>query len=308
MASDPAAAAQKKDEVKEVPSSITEALIRSVWPSEDPPANFTQLLIRIVWFSRFRELYLAFMLAAGFSVALLWPYVTELIVKPFFTEKIRVLRYDSQLRSSLSLMDSADPGRKIAGVSLLQELAISYPHKRQEMVKRLSQFLRDLFPQAKGSDPRYIPVLEHGLRVITTIPRQDDNGHPLHIDLHQMRVEGALEPLLDLTNMNFKGVTLWGCQFHNVILAKSNFENADLGGVWFVNSSLEFANLKGAKINYSFIDQRVTTFEHTRLFGTNLEESELARGKVTLHPGERWDDFQKLAPLRESGKIIADDR
>lgn len=258
-----------------VMSKESEKTITSDKESKEIPKNILEALIRLVWPSRYKAVWLIFFALVIGLFTFFGGLPTELILKPFFSEKIRVIKYDSQLQliKSVKLVQSADPQKNIEGISLLQELAISYPYKRQELINFLQEYLRKTFPQNKEIDKKYLPVLEHAIRTITTIPRHDDNGYPLNIDIHQIRIEH-----LDLANTNFEGISLWGGQFIDVTFSRSNFKNADLGGTQFTRGGLEYAKFEGAKITGSFMDQengraRPTRFIKTRLYGSTLEKA-----------------------------------
>ncbi len=224
----------------------------------------------------------------------------EGIISPFVAETVRVLKYELQERRSRRMLcPDASAQQVIKGVMLLTELARSYPYRRQDLVEQAQSFLRRRFPQDRALAPRATPTdpppplaraVAAGIRCLTSLPRLDENGQPLYLDFHQMRVERV-----DLSGINFKDVTLWGCQFHDVILRRANFENADLGGTVFVNCSLEYANLKGAQMNCSFMDAgRPTTFHGTRLWRANLREADVV--KCQYHPSEgegveEWTDL-----------------
>ncbi|MSM40670.1 MAG: hypothetical protein GJT30_13730 [Geobacter sp.] len=199
----------------------------------------------------------------------------EFLIKPFFSEKIRVIKYYDQKQTAARLLASGNPGRMKKGLSLLFELALSYPYRVQEVINDITTFLRDTFPQDRQPIPGHTDILESGLRSLVAMPRVDQNGFPYNFDIHQIRIEG-IDGTLDLTRMNFRHFSLWGCRFINVILSHSSFEEADLGGTVFDQCSLEYANLKGAKMCGSFMDQgRPTLVRNTRLWGTNLNEADI---------------------------------
>lgn len=199
----------------------------------------------------------------------------EFLIKPFFSEKIRVIKYYDQKYTAERLLASGDSDRMKKGLSLLFELAVSYPYRVQEVINVITAFLRESFPQGQQPDPRHSSILELGLRSLAAMPRIDQNGFPYNFDIHQMRIEN-LDGAIGLTRTNFKYFSLWGCRFINVILSHSSFEEADLGGTVFDNCSLEYANLKGAKMCGSFMDNgRPTRLRNTRIWGTNLKDADI---------------------------------
>ena len=196
-------------------------------------------------------------------------FLMDVFFKPFFKEKLRVVKYISQKATAEQLLQSDTPLLLKKGLSLLFELAISYPYRRQEIINSITAFLRRKFPQDVPVPKGSWEVLELGVRSLSSAPRLDENGFPLNFDIHQVRIEG-----LDLTRTNFRHFSLWGCQFHNVVLSHSSFEEADLGGTVFSNCSLEYADLTNAKLCGSFMDKgRPTRFVGTRLWGANLKDA-----------------------------------
>jgi hypothetical protein len=198
-------------------------------------------------------------------------FIVEFLIKPFFSEKLRVLKYYDQKYTAKRLLGNSHPHKIKKGISLLFELAISYPYRVQEIINEITAFLRQRFPQEKQVHPEDKELLELGIRSLAAISRLDSNGFPYDFDLHQIRIED-----LNLTRTNFRFFSLWGCQFHNVILSHSSFEEADLGGTVFESCSLEYSNLKQAKLCASFMDQgRPSRFRGTRLWGSNLKDADI---------------------------------
>jgi len=198
-------------------------------------------------------------------------FIVEILIKPFFSEKLRVFKYYDQKHTAQRLLASSNPDRMKKGLSLLFELAVSYPYRVQEIIDEITAFLCQNFPQEEMIDPSCKEVLELGVRSLLAIPRLDQNGFPYNFDIHQIRIAD-----MNLTRANFRFFSLWGCQFFNVILSHSSFEDADLGGTIFENCSLEYADFKRAKLCGSFIDKgRPTCLKNTRLWGTNLKDADL---------------------------------
>lgn len=198
-------------------------------------------------------------------------FIVETLIKPFFSEKLRVLKYYDQKYTAERLLEKVDPNKKKRGLSLLFELAVSYPYRVQEVINLITAFLRKNFPQEKSIDPQYVEVLDFGIRSLVSIPRLDQNGFPYDLDLHQIRIADT-----NLTRTNFRYFSLWGCHFFNVTFSHSSFEEADLGGAVFEDCSLEYANFKRAKLCGSFKDnKRPTRLVRTRLWGTNLNDADI---------------------------------
>lgn len=236
----------------------------------------------------------------GSNMFKLMDLFVEFLIKPFFSEKIRVIKYYDQKHTASRLLASGNPDRVKKGLSLLFELAVSYPYRVQEVINEITAFLRESFPQDQQPDPRYTDILESGLRSLTAMPRIDQNGFPYNFDIHQIRI-GSIDGTMDLTRTNFKYFSLWGCRFINVILSHSSFEDADLGGTVFDNCSLEYANLKGAKMCGSFMDEgRPTHLRNTRIWGTNLKDADIEF--CELHNFDNVD-LQSLEDRINDGKL-----
>ena len=243
--------------------------------SKDIPKNIFEALIRVVWASRYRAPLLIFIAVVIGLYTFFGGLTTEFILKPFFSEKIRVIKYESQWIRAVDLLRSSDPEENIGGISLFQELALSYPYKRQVIINTLQNYLMDAYPQDKEINKNYLKVLEQAIRTITTIPRHDDNGFPLNIDIHKIRIER-----LDLSGTNFQDISLWGNQFVRVIFSRSSFKNSDLGGTQFIDCSLEYSDLEGARLTRSFMDKengvsRPTRFKDTKLFKSTIEKADM---------------------------------
>lgn len=87
-----------------------------------------------------------------------------------------------------------------------------------------------------------------------------------------------------------------------MILSHSSFEDADLGGAVFQNCSLEYTDLKRAKLCGSFMDNgRPTRLTNTRLWGTNLKDADIER--CELH---NFDNIglQDVQPKLAEGKLM----
>ena len=123
-------------------------------------------------------------------------FIVEMLIKPFFSEKLRVIKYYDQKYTAERLLNNSDPNKKKKGLSLLFELAISYPYRVQEVINLITAFLRKNFPQENAIDPQHSEVLEFGVRSLASIPRLDQNGFPYNFDVHQIRIAD-----LDLTRI-----------------------------------------------------------------------------------------------------------
>lgn len=211
-------------------------------------------------------------------------------------ERIRVVKYFSQKKSAQALLNRSQATLLKKGLSLLFELAVSYPNHRQEVINLMTEFLRQRFKQDLPFPADQKDVLEAGIRALTSMPRLDENGFPLNFDVHQIRIAD-----MDLTRTNFRYFSLWGCQFHRVILSHSSFEETDLGGAILEDCSLEYADLRSAKLCGSFMDKgRPARFLRTRLWGANLQDAEIEF--CELHNFDHLD-LSSLQASIDKGKL-----
>jgi hypothetical protein len=195
----------------------------------------------------------------------------------YCNENLNVLRTSFLIASARRKLKSGNPQNIKRGVQILLEIAIVKPFRRQEMVDFIvSDCLRRYFGRenlpAEPTPPPMVEVFVDTLRAVLNIPRKDENGHLLNIDLHQLRLISA-DVTVYLEQMNFSNVVLWGCDFVRVDLSRSTFETADLGGTYFKQCGLEFAVLDKAKLCYSVFDKRPTTIEETGLVGSTLDKA-----------------------------------
>jgi hypothetical protein len=200
-------------------------------------------------------------------------------------ENVDVWRTTLQISRARKKLKTGDPKRIRHAVQTLLEIAVAKPFRRQEMIEIIVEdFFRYYFRRnGAPSDPTPAPMVEafvEALKSVLGLPRADDNGHSLNIDLHQIRLASheKLGKPIYLEKMNFTGVELWGCDFTHVDFSRSTFQNANLGGTCFRRCGMEFLQLDEAKISYSFLDHRPTTLENCMLAGSNLD-------KVSLLPG-----------------------
>jgi len=111
-------------------------------------------------------------------------FIVDILIKPFFSEKLRVLKYYDQRYTAERLLASSSNRRMKKGLSLLFGLAVSYPYRVQEVINEITTFLRQSFPQGKPVQPQHKELLELGIRSLTAIPRLDQNGFPYDFAIH----------------------------------------------------------------------------------------------------------------------------
>lgn len=87
-------------------------------------------------------------------------FILEILLKPFFSEKLRVLKYYDQKYTAKRLLSSSSSRKMKKGLSLLFELATSYPYRVQEIINEITEFLRQKFPQGNPVNTQQKEVLE----------------------------------------------------------------------------------------------------------------------------------------------------
>jgi hypothetical protein len=224
---------------------------------------------------------------------------TEIIVKglivtviggsllTYCNQNIDVLRTSYLVKNAEKKLITNDPDSIKSGVQNLLEIANEKPFRRQEMIDII---VKDLFrshfgkesPQDEPTSKSMKDVFVDTLKSLLSIPRKDDNGHELNIDLHQMHLVSTDKNTIYMEKLNFEGVVLWGSDFEYVDFSRSSFENADIGGAYFKNCGMEDLNMNGAKISFSPLDERPTTIENSQLSRSNLEKADIYPGQNQL--------------------------
>jgi len=208
----------------------------------------------------------------------------------------RTAIYFSQLNNAVKLLFSGTCENEKIAITILTELGRDYPHRWQEIINKICEYLRTTFNKKKEVDTNRRAVLEYCIRCLANLPRYDDNNHPLNIDINQIKIQG-----IDLTCINFKDITMWGCFLIDVNISKSSFENADLSGTIFQNCGMELCNFKNSVLAMSFLDNnQKTAFLHTRLWGHNLHEALIY--SCDLEDFECLDQ-RHLVPFVQSGNL-----
>jgi hypothetical protein len=227
----------------------------------------------------------------------------------FLNENLGVLRNALLIASAKRKLASPSPARVARGVHILLEIARARPTRRQEMVDVIvEEFFRRRFAKT-ASDPRKAPptpphlvgLFRDTLRALLSLPRKDDNGHGLNLDLHQLALVSRGDSIY-LEKMNFDEVVLWGSDFANVDFSRSSFVGADLGGVCFDGCGLEDLDLRGARLSFSPLDERATIIHGCQVARSNLEEAWVMKhgtGQVVFVGGEVEGD--RLQALRGKG-------
>ena len=248
------------------------------------------------------------LLTKGFSAGVLVSaivaavvYIVKLIIenglKPYLDAKSRVIKYNIQLAYATKLLQSGTVNKARDAIAVLAELAYDYPYRRQDIVDRLCNYTRMMFPQDKNVTKEWQEILKFAIQSIASIPRTDVNGQPLNIDLRQIRIQS-----MDFTGISLKDVTMWGCIVLGVTMPRANLENADIAGTVFVHCSLEWCNWKNAKMNSSFMDRRPTTIVNSRVWGSNLNEANIDKNGCILNNYDK-SNFDSLIRFTQDGRI-----
>lgn len=203
----------------------------------------------------------------------------------------------SQFERIKYLLHSGDIEKETTAITILIELGHDYPYRWQAIIDELCKYLRNTYGLSKLPDKQRTEVLQYALRSLAMLPRYDTNQHVLNIDISQIRIEFDI----DLTSINLKDVTMWGCLFKNTQLSKSSFENADLSGTIFENCGMEWCNFKNALMAYSFMDHKYTTFFKCRLWASNLNEANII--KFNMYNNIDYD-LSSLQPFIEKGNVL----
>lgn len=197
-------------------------------------------------------------------------------IKAYLSESLVVLRTSFLVASAIRKLSSTKLPRVMRAVHTLIEIAGTQPTRRQEMVDLLAEnfFRRRLTRGDRQLDPtpkELVEICKVALRALLSLPRRDENGHGINIDLHQIRL--VAHEGIYLEKLNLQDVVLWGSEFVKVDLSRSTFENADLGGVRFVQCGLEDVNMKNARLSYSYMDDRPTIIEDCNLARSSIDEA-----------------------------------
>jgi hypothetical protein len=195
----------------------------------------------------------------------------------YLNENLSVLRTSLLIASARRKLATRKPGKVMRAIHTLVEIAQTRPTRRQEMVDIIVEdCFRRIFGRAGAAhgptSPRLAELFVSALRALLSLPRVDENGHGLNIDLHQIALISEMQPVY-LEKMNFKDVVLWGSEFVKVDLSRSTFENADLGGVRFVECGLEDLEMKKARLSYSPLDRRPTMIHGSAVARSNIDEA-----------------------------------
>ncbi len=231
--------------------------------------------------------------------------ITDVILKPYLDEKFRALKYQQYLTYAQKLLGhkktvslgKQTPRKKARstlrkdianaerGIGTLAELARSYPYNLQEIIDVLTSFIREKWHKNNAISDEWNPVLVKGLRILAAFPKKDHNGWPYHVELTQIRV-GSVNESIKLQRLNLENFVLWGTEFVRADLAWSNFTNTDLGGCQFVSgSSVEWCDFSGALMNFSYLDKVCTTFDDTRLWGSQFETARIDKCRIHITDG-----------------------
>ena len=232
----------------------------------------------------------------------------------FLNENLNVLRTAFLIGSAKRKIRKGKPRAIKRGVSMLVEIAVKKPYRKQEMLDIVTQeVFRRKFSYTGGSapvtSPELVDVFTDSLKAILSIPRNDENGHGVNIDLHRVALVAKTGESIYLEKMNFKDVVLWGSEFTRVDFSRSDFENADLGGARFEDCGLEDLNLKNARMSASFLDpKRPTMILNAIASRSNIDEALIITGEgVQLQIVKTEIDRERREKLAARRPMVAID-
>ena len=208
-------------------------------------------------------------------------------ITAYLNENLKVLRTAFLVASATRKIKMKKPRTIKRGVNILIQIAIDMPYRRQEMIDLIvkeclrEKFIRRENPPATPAE--MVEVFVDSLKAILNVPRENENHHRLNIDLHQIALVAENGKSIYLQNMDFRDVILWGSEFVNIDFSRSNFENADLGGVLFAHCGLEDLNLKNARMSFSFLDpKRPTIIMNSYAARSTIDEALIITGQTQL--------------------------
>lgn len=215
----------------------------------------------------------------------------------------RTSLYQHQLSNAIQLLNSKNPKDEITAIMVLTELGNGYPHRWQDIINDICQFLREKYGRFNHNNNINKPeVLEYCLRTLSNFPRIDNNSHSFLFDIHQIKIMNTKNNDLNLYGINLKGFILWGCDFENINFSKVNFEDTNLAGTEFKQCGMEYCNFKNAIIETSFMDNnRATLFQKCNLWENNLNESKLER---CCFENNLNIDYRPIQYLIDAGRIF----
>ncbi|SEM71759.1 Pentapeptide repeat-containing protein [Syntrophus gentianae] len=199
-------------------------------------------------------------------------------------ENLNVLRTNLLITSAKRKIRKGHPRAVKRGVNMLAEIAIHMPYRKQEMLDIVTkEVFRNKFSYSGKvppvTPPAMVEVFVDSLKAILGVPRKDENDHGVNIDLHKIALVAKEGESIYLEKMNFKDVVLWGSEFIRVDFSRSDFENADLGGVRFENCGLEDLNLKNTRMSFSFLEpERPTILSNSIASRSNIDEALIITG------------------------------
>lgn len=207
--------------------------------------------------------------------------ITDVLLKPYFDEKLRALKYSEYFDYAGRLLKKADPGKAGKGLAVLAELARNYPYRTQELIDAVCSYLKKRWSKQAPYDEDWNGVLGSGLRILAGFPKKDVNQHPYYVEITQVLIRN-----LDLKGINFENFVLWGTEFVNANMTRSSFRNTDLGGCLFTEgTSVEWSDFSGALMNFSYMDMECTTFDRARIWGSRFEDARIDRCKMIISDG-----------------------
>lgn len=224
-----------------------------------------------------------------------------------FNENLNVIRTKYLIVSATRKLRTAQPSKIKKGVQILIEIAIAKPFRRQEMIDIIVMdvFRRYFNRNSDKPEPYSVDmanVFIETIKALLSVPRKDDNGHILNIDLHNIYLVSTDGSEIYMQKSNFKDVVMWGSHFENVNFSRSSFENADIAGAYFINCGLEYVNMSNTKITWH---DRPTTVIESLLTETNIEDAFILKtNKSQLFLQSYIDPQRREKLLSKSNGVI----
>ena len=204
------------------------------------------------------------------------------LVAPIIDEKLQGLRIQKNFAAARDQLSSSDNGEVMDGIAIVRQLVKSNPPDLQEYYDLLCGFIRSKAGRENPPQSSWGPTMRAALVLLCSLPKYDRNQWPYNIEIWNIALSD-----LTLHGLNLENVVMWDCLFRKVDFSRSSFKNCDLGGAVFERSSVEWCNFAGSKMNVSFLSGTPTSFLSTRLWGSNLEDADIARCRI--QKCENWD-------------------
>ena len=204
------------------------------------------------------------------------------LVAPIIDEKLQGLRIQRNFDTARQLLASYKSSEAMQGLAIVRQLIRNNPPDLQEYYDLLCGFIRSKAGRENPPQEGWGPALRSALILLCSLPKYDRNQWPYNIEIWNICLSG-----IALHCLNLENAVLFDCLFRQVDFSRTSFKNCDLGGTVFERSSVEWCNFTGSRMNISFISGTATSFLTTRLWGSNLQDADIARCRIQKCDG--WD-------------------